>query len=219
MTGEHDYDSAATNVHTAYHVPPINAHRVLALGLDGSNAVAIKVASDGTVATSGASFSLNSEHREDLPFFDGDTGIFALGVRNDGPSVTTDADGDYSQISLDERGRVYITLGQQTVTISGDITVLSFPVSSTAVTSVSGNASSVTLLSANAGRRGASFHNDSTAIAYLKCGTTASTSSFTIKMQPDSHYELTGGGVYCYQGVVDCIWASATGAMRITEYF
>lgn len=81
------------------------------------------------------------------------------------------------------------------------------------VTSVNDNAASVTLLASAATRMSAEFTNDSGAIAYLKKGATASTTSYTKKMLPDETYKIDD-----YTGVVDCIWASAPGgAMRITE--
>lgn len=96
-----------------------------------------------------------------------------------------------------------------------------FPVQSTetrpstaTLSNVAGNASSVQLLASTAARRGAYFFNDSAAICYLKLGTTASTTSFTIKMAAGSFYELPSP---CYTGRIDAIWASADGAMRITE--
>ena len=82
------------------------------------------------------------------------------------------------------------------------------------VTSIAGSASSVQLLASTAGRKGAYFYNDSTAICYLKLGTTASTSSFTIAMAATTFYELPNPN---YTGRIDAIWASATGNMRITE--
>jgi len=82
-----------------------------------------------------------------------------------------------------------------------------------ATSTVPGSASSVTLLALNAARKGAAFHNDSTALLYLKLGTTASTSDFTVKMVPEAHYEAP----YGYTGRVDGIWASATGNARVTE--
>lgn len=92
---------------------------------------------------------------------------------------------------------------------------VSFVLSGTATLSnVSGSATSVTLLSSNASRLGASIHNDSTAILYLKLGTTASTTSFTVKMQQDDHYEVPSG----YTGRIDGIWASATGSARVSEF-
>jgi hypothetical protein len=78
---------------------------------------------------------------------------------------------------------------------------------------VAGSASSVQLLNNNGGRKGATIYNDSTALLYVKLGTTASTSDFTVKMQADQYYEVPFG----YTGKIDGIWASATGNARLTE--
>jgi hypothetical protein len=81
------------------------------------------------------------------------------------------------------------------------------------LSNVSASASSVTLSSANTFRKGLSIHNDSSAILYVKFGITAFTTSYTVKMIADAYYELPFG----YTGRIDGIWASATGAARITE--
>lgn len=83
------------------------------------------------------------------------------------------------------------------------------------VTSVAGSASSVQLLASTAGRKGYGLYNDSTAVAYVKKGTTATTSDYSFQIQPGGYYADTG--VACYTGRVDCIWAAANGAMKITE--
>jgi hypothetical protein len=83
-----------------------------------------------------------------------------------------------------------------------------------AVTNVAASATNVTLLASNTSRVGAMFFNDSTSAAYLKLGATASTSSFTVKMASNSYYELP---IPIYTGIIDCIWDSATGNMRITQ--
>ena len=98
--------------------------------------------------------------------------------------------------------------------VNGTFALQETTYSTSSVTSVAGSASSVQLLASTAGRRGAYFYNDSSAIAYLKLGTTASTSSFTVALAANSFYELP---YPCYTGRIDCIWASATGNMRITE--
>jgi hypothetical protein len=82
------------------------------------------------------------------------------------------------------------------------------------LSNVNDTATSTTLLSANTSRKGVSIHNDSTSVLYVKLGTTASATSYTIKMAADSHYEVPFG----YTGRIDGIWASdASGAARITE--
>lgn len=88
------------------------------------------------------------------------------------------------------------------------------------LTNVAASASSVTLLSATSTRRQVILVNDSAAICYVKFGTTASTSSYTVQMPAiasgvASHLFIDENPVYT--GRIDAIWASATGNMRITE--
>jgi hypothetical protein len=82
------------------------------------------------------------------------------------------------------------------------------------LSNVSSSASTTTILSANTGRVGMCLHNDSTAVLYLKCGATASTSSYTVKIPADSYYEMP----FNYTGRIDGIWASANGNARVTEF-
>lgn len=96
------------------------------------------------------------------------------------------------------------------------------PVSSTldsssisTLSNVSGSATSVSLLASTAGRKAAYFFNDSTAILYLKFGTTASTTSYTVQIQPGGFFEMPPKPVYT--GAIDGIWSAANGAARITE--
>lgn len=79
---------------------------------------------------------------------------------------------------------------------------------------VAGSASSVTLLSSNANRLGASIVNDSSAILYVKMGTTASATDYAVRMYPNDYFEVP----FNYTGRIDGIWASATGNARVTEY-
>lgn len=88
-------------------------------------------------------------------------------------------------------------------------------VSTTAtVTSVSSSASSVQLLASTSTREMASFYNNSTAVLYLKMGTTASATDFTVEIPSETLYELP---FPCYTGRIDGIWASANGACLVTE--
>lgn len=83
---------------------------------------------------------------------------------------------------------------------------------------VAASASSVTLLAANAARLGAAIVNDSTSILYVKFGSTASATSFTVCLAGSvagvpAYYEVPFG----YVGIITGIWVSATGAARVTE--
>jgi hypothetical protein len=82
-----------------------------------------------------------------------------------------------------------------------------------AVTSVTASATNQTLLSANANRLGATVFNDSSSLLYLKLGATASATSHTIQVPSFGYYELP----FSYSGIIDGIWATATGAARVTE--
>ena len=82
---------------------------------------------------------------------------------------------------------------------------------STTSTNVASSATSVSLLAANSDRKFASFRNDSTAIAYIELGATATTSS-AYRLDPQGFLSLDN-----YTGAISCIWASANGFMRVSE--
>ena len=80
---------------------------------------------------------------------------------------------------------------------------------------VASSASSTALFTANEQDNGRTVYNDSTAVLYLKFGTTASTTDYTV--------QIAGGGFYefpypPYVGEVDGIWASAAGNARLTAW-
>lgn len=98
--------------------------------------------------------------------------------------------------------------------VSGTVTA-TFPTSTTpTLSSVAGSASSVTILAANANRRVATVFNDSTSTLYLKYGSSASTSSFTVLLTANAYYELPQP---VYTGILTGIWLVATGNARVTE--
>lgn len=78
-----------------------------------------------------------------------------------------------------------------------------------------GTTASVTFFSSNASRKGASVFNDSTAVLYLKHGTTAASTDFTAKLNAAEFYELPFPP---YTGRIDAIWVSATGTAKLTEH-
>ena len=103
----------------------------------------------------------------------------------------------------------------------GDVDVASLPAvvdatySSSSVTSVSAAATSTSILATNSSRRMAIMVNDADKNAYVKLGTTASTTSFSYKLTPGQTLELP---TPVYTGAIDAIWdTSPTGSMRITE--
>lgn len=88
------------------------------------------------------------------------------------------------------------------------------------ITSVNDTNSDVTILAANANRKGATVFNDSTALLYLALASvTASATNYSVQVPAGGYFELPtcDGGVYT--GVIKGIWASdASGAARVTEF-
>jgi hypothetical protein len=83
------------------------------------------------------------------------------------------------------------------------------------LSNVAAAATSAQLLAANPDREGAVFFNDADKALYLKFGTTASATSFTIKIAAGGNFTLPAP---IYTGRIDGIWETdPTGAVRITE--
>lgn len=88
--------------------------------------------------------------------------------------------------------------------------------SSATVSSVASSATSVSVVASNTSRRAITFYNDCDKSCYLKFGTTASTSSFTIRIFPNGFFSMP---FPAYTGAIDGIWEAApTGSLRVTEY-
>jgi hypothetical protein len=81
---------------------------------------------------------------------------------------------------------------------------------------VAASTSSVTLFAASDISRGRNVTNDSPAATlYLKFGTTASLTSYTVKIPPGGYFEFPRPAPYA--GRVDGIWDIASGSARLTE--
>ena len=112
--------------------------------------------------------------------------------------------------------------GTAVLTIQGIASGTAVPVSGTfmmtrsatsTLANVASSASSVTLLAANANRIQASVYNDSNSLLYIKLGTTASTSSFTVRLMPNAYFQVPDS----YTGRIDGIWSNANGFARTDE--
>lgn len=97
------------------------------------------------------------------------------------------------------------------------VVVRSYPAATATLSNVTASATSVQLLAANTARLGVVIYNDSTAILYVKFGTTASTTSYTLEVPNEDWVALPGEMGVVYTGRIDGIWAAANGACRITE--
>jgi uncharacterized membrane protein len=162
----------------------------------------------------------------------------AYGANGDGTQVP--ADGDGLLVNLGANNDVTIsgtvTVGSHAVTNAGTFAVQVTSAPSTAVTNagtfavqstppvattatlanVAGATSSTTLQASNSARLGLVIVNDSTATLYVKFGSSASSTSYTVQLQAGETYVLPTQGCR-YTGIVTGIWASATGNARMTE--
>lgn len=132
-----------------------------------------------------------------------DTELRATPIEVDGSGVTQPVSGTFWQAT-------------QPVSIAATVPTKETRSATGTTSQVADNAASVTLLSSNANRLGASITNDSSARLYIKTGTTASATDYTVSLAQYSHWEVPFG----YTGRIDGIWASdpGDGAARITEY-
>lgn len=111
--------------------------------------------------------------------------------------------------------QVYPTATNNKLDVNATVTS-SVPTTSNTPTiaQVASSGTNVTILASNALRKQAMFFNDSTQALYLKLGTTATSSSYTVKMAAASYYELPQP---IYTGEIDGIWVSANGNVLVTE--
>jgi len=83
------------------------------------------------------------------------------------------------------------------------------------VVSVGDSVAAVTLKALNGARLGLFVYNNSGAVLYLKYGSAASPTDFTVKIGPDGFWEMPKP---TYTGIVTGAWASdAGGAALVTE--
>lgn len=164
---------------------------------DGGNSITV----DGTVAISG-SVAVTGPLT--------DTQLRATAIPVSSTTLATVA----KQPALGTAG----TPSTDVITVQGAATGTPLPTKETrsgtaTLANVAGSASSVTLLASNTARLGATIQNDSSASLYVKFGTTASVTSYTVLLVANAYYEVP----FAYTGRIDGIWASATGNARVTE--
>lgn len=106
--------------------------------------------------------------------------------------------------------------GTQDVQIVAPIPVpVEIEISATStVTRVNSSTSSIQLVAANPNRIALYLYNDSTATQYVKIGTTASLTDFSIRLTPHMTYEMP---IPIYVGQIDVISSSNNGAIQVTE--
>ena len=80
-------------------------------------------------------------------------------------------------------------------------------------TTVAASSTSTKILAANPDRKGAQFWNTSASTLFIKLGSAASATSYSLQMGPGDYFEMPFG----FTGDVNGIWQSASGNVLITE--
>lgn len=164
--------------------------------VDGSgNQVTSFGGSGGTSAVDESAFTVGSGQGTPL-----------MGIFESSPSTLTNG----------QVGLVGLTNTRQ-LKVSGSFSSAPITAATSTLSSVADNAASTTVLASNANRLCFSLYNDSTSAVFVKCGATASATSFTKKLLPQEAWTTAQLGVN-YTGILDAIWVTAPGgAMRVDE--
>jgi hypothetical protein len=171
-----------------------------------ASSLAVNIASDQTVPVSAASLPLPAGASTSANQTTGNTSLSSIDTKT--PAL--------GQALAAASVPVVLTASQlSTLTPLTSVTTSETTSSTATLTNVSGSATSVSILASNASRKNAMFFNDSSATLYLKFGTTASTTSYTVQLVSNAYYELPVGKIYT--GAIDGIWSAANGAVRVTE--
>lgn len=112
-----------------------------------------------------------------------------------------------------------LTNGTNTASVNADgslnvANVTSVISTTAAITSITSSTSTQTVLAVNAARKGFIVFNDSTANCFIAFAATASSSAFTLFLNPNMSYQ---NEAIIYTGVISAIWSAANGFLRVTE--
>jgi hypothetical protein len=78
-------------------------------------------------------------------------------------------------------------------------------------------ASAATLAMPNRNRRGLTIFNESAAVLYVKAGESASSTDYTVAVEPSGYLNLKGNPIYV--GLVTGRLASGSGNAQVTEFY
>ena len=109
---------------------------------------------------------------------------------------------------------IYDETGTERGTVAAPLNIQGISYATSTVTRVSSSATVVTLKAANTSRRGLYIFNESTQVLYIKFGSAATNTDYTVRMVANSYFELPEP---MYNGIVTGIWVSANGAAQVTE--
>lgn len=105
-------------------------------------------------------------------------------------------DGKATQVILDADGNI---------PVSGTLTTVDDTVSTSTDVSLASSASSAQLVAANTSRKGLLLNNTDANPVYIYYGTTATASKFSVRIPPNSYWEMPQP---VYTGRIDAIWSA-----------
>lgn len=182
-----------------------NLHAVL----DAGAAVVGKVGIDQTTPGTTNLVALAANQSVNVAQINGVTALMGNGATGTGSQRVTIASDNTAFHTIIDSG--------STTAVTGTVTTKETRAATPTQTSVGNSTGNVTVVASNANRLGCTIFNDDTAgtgaTLKLKLGTTASATSFTIAMAPQSYYEVP----FSYTGIIDGIASAATGNARVTE--
>lgn len=201
----------------------------------GSGTAQPVTVSSGTVTTV-TNITNQGQLVDNAAFTDGTTRLNMVGFIYDEVAGTalTENDGAAARINVNRavvnaledgvtRGRYATVTASNALKVDGSAVTQPVSIAATVVTqetqpasptlaNVTMTGSSVTLQASNTARRNLMIFNDSGVVVYVKLGSSASATSFTVKLVDQAYYELPAP---VYTGIVTALGAS--GSVRVTE--
>lgn len=120
-----------------------------------------------------------------------------------------------NKAAISAAGAIKVDNSGVTQPVSGTVTANSGVSATSTLSNVPAVTASTSILASNSSRKAMYLYNDSSSAMYLKFGTTASTTSFTVKVPAANFFEMPT--VPIYTGALTAVWDTATGNARITE--
>jgi hypothetical protein len=172
--------------------------------------------------TNAGTFAVQDSEKiaDNAGFTDGTTKVQPAGYIFDEAAGTALTENDAAAARIDsKRAQIGViedatTRGQRAaVDAGGALSVKEKKAATPSQSSVSVTSGSTSILASNANRLGATIYNEGSAICYMKLGSTASTTSYTLQIASGGYYEIPFG----YTGAIDGITSSGTAQLRVTE--
>lgn len=206
-------DGDVTVVGKAADGAAVSGNPVLIAGEDPSGNVAqLQTATDGDLIVHAHSaltaLADNVSNTMQIPVNQTDLGFLAT------PIVSYYYDGStWDRVRGDSTNGMLVNLGSNNdVTVTGTVQNTPTRPATATLANVTMTGSSVTLQASNANRQALTIFNDSGVVVYIKFGSSASATSFTVKMVDQAYYEVPSP---VYSGIVTAFGAS--GSVRVSE--